>query len=96
MFLKDASEREFNVFLEYKKGNIVLTFSAAAFEEFIVIANNILLSSGLTINQTNTADLKGVYHYFVPIITALDTYSCPSSWTLLLVCQCLRRIGSIP
>ena len=26
---KDASEWEFNVFLEYKKGNIVLTFSAA-------------------------------------------------------------------
>jgi hypothetical protein len=26
---KDASEREFNVFLEYKKGNIVLTFSTA-------------------------------------------------------------------
>lgn len=57
---KDASEREFNVFLEYKKGNIVLTFSAAAFEEFRAIAKNILLSSGLNINQTNTADLKGV------------------------------------
>ena len=47
-------------FLEYKKGNIVLTFSAAAFEEFRAIAKNILLSSGLNINQTNTADLKGV------------------------------------
>ena len=57
---KDASEREFNVFLEYKKGNIVLTFSAAAFEEFRVITKNILLSSGLNINQTNTTDLNGV------------------------------------
>jgi hypothetical protein len=38
----------------------VLTFSAAAFEEFRVIAKNILLSSGLNINQTKTADLKGV------------------------------------
>jgi hypothetical protein len=38
----------------------VLTFSAAAFEEFRVIAKNIFLSSGLNINQTNTADLKGV------------------------------------
>jgi hypothetical protein len=38
----------------------VLTFSAAAFEEFRVIAKHILLSSGLNINQTKTADLKGV------------------------------------
>ena len=38
----------------------MLTFSAAAFEEFRAIARNILLSSGLNINQTNTADLKGV------------------------------------
>ena len=43
---KDASEREFNIFLEYKKGNIVLTFSAAAFEEFIVIAKNIFIKLG--------------------------------------------------
>ena len=47
-------------FLEYKKGNIVLTFSAAAFEEFRAIAKNILLSSGLNINQANTTDLNGV------------------------------------
>jgi hypothetical protein len=52
---KDASEREFNVFLEYKKGNIVLTFSAAAFEEFRVITKNILLSSGLNINQAQVS-----------------------------------------
>ena len=44
---KDASEREFNVFLEYKKGNIVLTFSAAAFEEFRTIAKNIFIKLGL-------------------------------------------------
>ena len=29
---KNAPEREFSVFLEYKKGNIVLTFSAVAFD----------------------------------------------------------------
>ena len=44
---KDASEREFNVFLEYKKGNIVLTFSAAAFEEFRTIAKKQFIKLGL-------------------------------------------------
>lgn len=55
----EASERTLTVVPEYKSGNLVLTFSAAAYEEFRIVTKNVLLSSDLHINQTNTTDKSG-------------------------------------
>ena len=54
-----ASNREFTVVVKFSRGNIVLTFSAAAYQEFKAVTINFLRSQPVTVNITETTENKG-------------------------------------
>ncbi|CAG2247444.1 unnamed protein product [Mytilus edulis] len=55
----DAAERLYTVKTEISPGNLVLIFSAAAYEEFKVITQSVVNNTGLQINKTETKDKLG-------------------------------------
>ncbi|CAC5422160.1 unnamed protein product [Mytilus coruscus] len=55
----EAASRPHSVILTMARGNIVITFSAAAYEEFKSVTLNYLHSKGLTLNTTETTEKRG-------------------------------------
>ncbi|CAG2245369.1 unnamed protein product [Mytilus edulis] len=55
----EAASRPHSVILSMARGNIVITFSAAAYEEFKSVTLNYLHSKGLTLNTTETTEKRG-------------------------------------
>ncbi|VDH90543.1 Hypothetical predicted protein [Mytilus galloprovincialis] len=55
----EAASRPHSVILSMARGNIVITFSAAAYEEFKSVTINYLHSKGLTLNTTETTEKRG-------------------------------------
>ncbi|CAC5364478.1 unnamed protein product [Mytilus coruscus] len=54
----DASNRTFSVVPEFSPGNLVLTFTAGAYEEFKIVSLSVLQGQGLSIRRTNTTDVN--------------------------------------
>ena len=56
----ESSERTFTVKPEIWNGNLILIFSAAAYEEFKVITQTVLQNSGHNIDRTDTKEKAGL------------------------------------
>ncbi|CAG2247185.1 unnamed protein product [Mytilus edulis] len=54
----DASNRSFAVVPEFSPGNLVLTFTAGAYEEFKIVSLSVLQGQGLSLRRTNTTDIN--------------------------------------
>ena len=62
----EASSRPFTVSPEISPGNLVLVFSAAAYEEFKQVTLNVLNSLSYSVNTTSTNDKTRRYYIRIP------------------------------